>query len=202
MSDPNFWIPITLGDQTEEKIQTAIAACHQVHVFTVQTLNDYFFDHAEMYFYGNFRRELNLYVLRENLSRQAQRYSLTRASEKTFPYFNAHKKFEGDKFVAVKPLTRKDYNEIQLQSRQVWRKYMALDSLITTAYGTVFLDESWVEVVQAQCRQREIEFEIVPFLMHSATISLSSEEQRIQFHLHDPHTKFGKLARKEMKKYA
>lgn len=201
------WIPISFSDAaTPQALEAAINACHRVHIFTVETLNNYFIDHAEMYPYYNFRRELNLFLRDEmpfthgyELLQAAQRYSLVRAAEKTFPYFNENKKIKRNKFVPVEPIHWDAYNEIQIEARKVWRKYLALDSLITTTYGSIFLEGDWVEVLTEQAAEQGAVFEMTPFLMHSVTVFFSGEETRLRFNLHHVDTKFGKSAKREMK---
>lgn len=192
----DFWIPISFGsEETEEKIVRAITSCWQIHVFTLETLNDYFIDHAEPYLYRNFRKELNLFLRDAEENFHAQRYSLVRAAEKTFPYFSENKKFKGKKFIQVKPIPAENYREITVPTRQVWKKYLALNGLITTVYGTIFLADCWIEVLESQALKNKISFDMIPYLWHSVTIHLSQERQEIKFNLHDQFSKFGKVVK-------
>jgi hypothetical protein len=200
MSEANFWIKVDFhNEETEEKVLAGIAACYRVHSYTIETLNDYFIDHLENYRYHFFRRELGIFILKENLTQYAPRYSLVRAAEKSFPLFNEQKHFKNRKFVPVKPIPLEEYNEIQFENRKIWRKYLALNNLITTTFGSIFLSQNWIEVVERQVEVLGISMNSVPFLMHSVTLMRQQESWAIRFNLHDPDSKFGKLARKEMK---
>lgn len=196
-----FWIPITFSNQeTEEKIEAAINACLTVHHWTLAVLNDYFVSHAEPYLYRHFRIQLNEYLNLQKDWLPAQRYSLIRAAEKTFPYFSENKKFKGKKFIRVKPINSLDYNEIQIETRQVWKKYLALNGLITTAYGTIFLSDEWADILEEQVAGKSIDFELIPYLWHSVTIYRDIKgESKLRFNLHEIHTKFGRRAEKEVK---
>lgn len=204
-----YWIPISFNnEETEIKLEWAITACHEVHLYTIDTLNSYFLFHAENYLYSAFRRELNLFLKGDlpfpakfNLLEKAQRYSLVRAAEKSFPYFNENKKFKKEKFIPVKPLTIEQYNEIQIPTRQVWHKYMVLNDLITTVYGTINLEEGWANIIDDQAEAKGIPFNTFPFMAHSITILWSERETKLKFNLHDAHTKFGKKAKQETKKF-
>lgn len=202
MSD--YWIPITYSDSTGEKLEKAIAACHRVHVFTLKTLNDYFIDHAENYLLKGLRRELAIYLRNHKETLVAQHYSLTKAAEQTFPYFSENKKINNKgKFIAVKPIPVEKYKNIQIETRQVWRKFLALNSLITTAYGTIYFEATeWPEIVADQAAEKGIRFDTVPFLWHSVVIHVASGESKLHFNLHEPDSKFGKRSMKEKKQYA
>lgn len=192
----DFWIPVSFNGRTHENLSLAITSCHRVHTITVIRLNNHFSAHAEVYKYNQFREEFYHILKEENLP--AQRYSLINAAEKTFPYFNQNKKIKKGKFIPVDPLPREDFHEIQFETRQVWKKYLVLNSLITTAYGNIDLDESWVNVIGEQAEEREIAFESIPLLWHSVTLFLSDEEQKIKFNLHKPDSRFGKEALKRV----
>lgn len=197
----DYWIPITYSEDTAERLKAAIAACYQVHLYTLEQLNTYFLFHAENYRLGAFRHELAVYLKKNKLD--AQHYSLTKAAEQTFPYFTENKKINGDgKFVFVEPVAPENYQNIQIEPRQVWQKYLALNSLITTCYGTIQLDEQrWPEIVGEQAAAKNIEFSAVPFYWHSVVIHVDDAEPLLRFNLHEPNSKFGKRARKEMKQH-
>lgn len=201
MSD--YWIPISYDEETAEKLRLAVAACHRVHVFTLKTLNNYFIAHAENLLLGDFRRELATFLRSDKKVSAAQHYSLMKAAEKTFPYYTENKKINDQgKFIAVKPIPIKKYKNIYIETRQVWRKYLALNSLITTAHGTIYLNEhEWPQIVANQAAEKGVGFDTVPFLWHSAIIHLDSVEPKLRFNLHEPDSKFGKRAKKAMKQY-
>lgn len=197
----DFWIPVSFNSElTEQKFAKAIDTCHLVHIFTVDALNNYFLALAEKYPYTLFRKELMVFIKEQKLVQHAQRYSLIRAAEKSFPYFSARCKLNSNsKFVKVNPQTADQYNEIQFLSRQVWYKYMALNSLITTAYGTISLEDEWPQILTDQAESQGIPFKTIPFLAHSATLSLNGDKAKIKFNLHSLNSKFGKRARQEMR---
>lgn len=199
MSD--FWIPITYEEETAQKLTAAVAACRRVHVFTLQTLNEYFIDHADNLLLGNFRHELATFLSRNKKRLPAQHYSLTKAAEQTFPYYTENKKINDQgKFIAVKAIPPKKYKNIQIETRQVWRKYLALNSLITTTHGTVFLDEQqWTQIMANQAAEKKIGFDTVPFLWHSVVIHVDPVAPKLRFNLHEPDTKFGRRSKKAMK---
>lgn len=194
----DFWIPISYDDDTQARLASGIYSCYLVHCFTVQTLNDYFLDHLESYPLVNFRRELAIFLResKENLS--AQHYSMTKAAEKTFPYFTENKKIIDGKFVAVAPIRARYYQQIQIEPRQIWRKYLALNSLITTVYGTIYLEESWPDILAAQAAEKKIEFGAAPFLWHSILVHADPQQPRLRFNLHEPDSKFSRRRQQEM----
>lgn len=197
------WIPINYDDNTRLRLVSAVRACHRVHAYTVETLNDYFIDHAESYPLSSFRYELALFLSDHKDSLTAQHYALTKAAEKSFPYFTENKKINGDgKFIPVKPILLQDYSDIQIESRRIWRKYLALNDLITTAYGTLYLDNAtWMQTVEAQATEKNVTFEAVPFLWHSVTVRVDLEEPKLRFNLHEPDSKFSKLQQQGMRYY-
>lgn len=201
MSEHNFWIPARFEDeQIGWRVTNGINACYRVHSYTVEELNNYFIFHLESYRYHLYRRELGILIKNEKLTQFAPRYSLVRAAERTFPYWNEHKKFRRNQFVPVEPIARDEYNDIQFESRKIWRKYLALNNLITTSYGTLYLDGQWVDTAKRQAEEMEIAFSAVPFLMHSVTLRDGRDGTwLLHFNLHSPDSKFGKLARQEMR---
>ena len=201
MSD--HWIPVTYYDQTADNLEKVVADCHKVHIFTLKALNDYFVAHTENLSLGDFRRDFAGF-LRNNLNDTvAQHYTLTKAAEKTFPYFSENKKINNrGKFIAVKPIPAKDYKDIQIETRKIWRKYLALNNLITTAHGTLYLEkEKWPEIIAEQAAEKGVGFDTVPFLWHSAVIHVDSGDAKLRFNLHEPDSKFGKQAMKGKKQY-
>lgn len=200
----DHWIPITYSDETAEKLEKAVAACYSVHLYTLKTLNDYFIAYAENLLLGEFRKGFAKWLRESKKISVTQHYTLTKAAEKTFPYFSENKKINNQgKFVTVKPIPVKKYHDIQIETRKVWHKYLALNSLITTAYGTIYLDEhQWPEIAASQAAEKGIGFDMVPFLWHSVVIHVDSEDSKLRFNLHDPNSKFGKKSKKEMKQYA
>lgn len=202
MSD--YWIPISYNETTAENLKTAVETCHSVHLFTLKTLNDYFIHHTENLLLGDFRAQLAKFFRDNKKVSMAQHYSLTKAAEKTFPYFSENKKInKNGKFIAVRPIPLEKYHEIQIEKRQVWRKYLALNSLITTTYGTIYLDvEKWPEIIAEQAAEKGIPFDTVPFLWHSVVIHVDSEDSKLRFNLHEPDSKFGKRAKKGMRQFA
>lgn len=201
MSD--HWIPINYDEDVAQRLDAALYSCYRVHTFTLKELNHYFIAHAENLLLGDFRRQLAEFLRRGKESLAAQHYTLTKAAEKTFPYFTENKKINGEgKFIAVEPIPVENYIDIQIETRQVWRKYLALNSLITTAYGTIYLDEKeWPEIVANQAAEKGIGFDTVPFLWHSILIRVVAGEPMLKFNLHEPDSKFGKRGTKEMKQY-
>lgn len=200
MSD--YWIPIEMDENTQIRLEKALSSCYQVHLFTLKALNDNFMDHAENLLLGDFRKKLAKFLKINKQSLIAQQYSLWRAAEKTFPYFTENKKINSDgKFIAVLPIDYAYYKEIQIEKRQVWQKYLALNSLITTSYGTIYLDkEKWPEILISQAAEKNVPFDMSPFLWHSVLIRIGSEPQ-LRFNLHNPDSKFGRKAKKAMKQY-
>jgi len=201
MSD--HWIPITYTDNTTEKLEKAIAACHKVHVYTLKTLNNYFIAHTENLLLREFRKGFAEFLPSVRKGAVAQHYTLTKAAEKTFPYFSENKKInKNGKFITVKPIPVKEYRDIQIETRQVWQKYLALNSLITTTYGTIYLEkDEWPEIVENQAAEKGIEFDIVPFLWHSVVIHVEPGAAKLRFNLHEPHSKFGRRSMKKMKQH-
>lgn len=194
------WIPIYFkSEDVSARFEEAIDACQWVHAYTVETMNEYFISHAEPYPFTNFRIELAVILQREKEQLHAQRYSLVRAAEKTFPYWNENKKIKRKKFVPVEPIPKEKYSDIWIETRQVWKKYLALYQMITTAYGSVYLDESWTEIVREQLAEKKSVFTALPFLAHSVTIR-RGEIWQIRFNLHNPKSVYGKIAKKEMQK--
>lgn len=201
MATHGFWIPVSFGSEdTLENFKNALSACHSVHTYTLQALNDYFISHAEPYPYVNFRIELMLFLSKNRMQLPAQRYSLIRASEKTFPYFTENKKIKKGKFVPVDPIERENYCEMQIESRHIWRKYLALNGLITTGYGSIFLTDDWTDILSEQAAEKGIAFDTVPYLWHSILLHFEEGRNEIRFNLHEPDSVFGKMARKEMRK--
>lgn len=201
MSD--FWIPITYDASTGERLEHALADCYKAHVYTLKTLNNYFIAHTENLLLREFRRGFASWLRDNKKGSVAQHYSISRAAEKTFPYFSENKKINNKgKFIAVKPIPVEKYKEIQIESRYVWRKYLALNNLITTAHGTLYLEaEKWPEIIANQAAEKGIGFDIIPSLWHSVLIHIDPEDAKLRFNLHEPDSKFGKRSMKEMKKH-
>lgn len=169
----DFWIPITFSsEETEENLQLAVGHCHLVHVYTLEQMNNYFAKHAETLRYANFRPELLSFIKEDRMTNFAQYYSLIHAAEATFPYFAEHKSFGKP----VEPINQKDYTTIQIKARKIWRKYMSLNDLITTAYGTIYLDENWTEIAISQAETKKLFFWQIPDAMHSITLDIASKK--------------------------
>jgi hypothetical protein len=200
----DFWIPIDFSEDTNVRLYNAVMACHLVHTYTLENLNSYFLFHAENYLLQNFRKELVIFLKERKENLPAQYYSLVRAAEKTFPYFSENKKFnKKGKFLDVKPIPSVDYKDIQIETRLVWRKYLALNNLITTTYGSIHLDEkNWSDIVAEQAAGKGIDFDAVPFYWHSIVVRVDGDNSTLRFNLHEPYSKFGKRAKKEMKAHA
>ena len=188
-----------MSEETEENLEKGLKACYRVHIFTLQTLNDYFLKNLESLRLGDFRIELAHFLKDNKSDLMAQHYSMTKAAEKTFPYFTENKKInKNGKFIAVKPIPVENYRDIQIEARQVWRKYLALNSLITTSHGTVYLEENkWPEIIANQAAEKGIGFDAIPFYWHSVVIRLKAGEPMLRFNLHEPDSKFGIRSKKE-----
>jgi len=201
MSD--FWIPITYDETAAKKLEKAVIACHKVHVYTLKTLNEYFITHTENLLLREFRKGFAEFLPSVRKGAVAQHYTLTKAAEKTFPYFSENKKInKNGKFITVKPIPAKEYRDIQIESRQVWHKYLALNSLITTTYGTIHLEkDEWPEILASQAAEKGIGFDFVPLLWHSIVIHLESGNDKLRFNLHEPNSKYGKRSIREMKQH-
>lgn len=195
-----FWIPITFSsEETEEKIQKAVEACWQVHVFTLDALNDYFKKYKTQLNYRDFRGTLAKYIAQEELIKFAQQYSLRKAAEQTFPYFSYRKSFDKKgKLIPVAPIYSREYTEIQIQSRKIWAKYMVLNNLITTVYGSIYLGENWGDSVERQAVFHEIPFSNIPDLMHSITIDI--QEKHLCLNLHNKDSRYGRKTHKNRRK--
>lgn len=194
----NFWIPISFtNSETTEKLHRAIAALQQVHNWTVEYLNGYWLDNLTMPAYKDFRPDLEKYIKREKLLITAQRYSILRAAEQTFPYVSESIFLDGEGKVCLAP--PREIDSIQIESRKVWRKYLAKGYGITTGYGTIFLEGKWKETLRQQAEGTPID--LIPFLWHSLTIKhIEFDRWKAKFNLHSQYSKFGDEAKKELEK--
>lgn len=198
----DYWIPINVDQDVQVLLEKAVTACYRAHVFTLDALNNFFIKNTEHLLVRDFKADFALFLSTHRGELRAQQYSLWRASEKTFPYFRENKKInKNGKFFPVKPIDPNDYKEIQIEKREVWQKYLALNSLITTSYGTIFLDEEkWPEIMVMQALDKKVSFDMVPFLWHSVTVRMGSEP-KLRFNLHDLDSRFGKKAKKAIKQH-
>lgn len=195
----NFWIEaIWDREESAEKAVNALSALEIAHEWTVNYLNAYFLGEGRMPSFIDIRPDLNEMIKKKKLWRYVQRYSLERTTEKTFPYFSDQNKFtEKGEFFPVPP---QEINEIQIRSRDVWKRHLARGSGLTTSYGMIFLEGDWKKTLREQAG--EIELDFFPFLWHSILVRYEETEKKwwVRFNYHLPLSKEGEKARKIMEK--
>lgn len=194
-----FWIDIEFGDEDVAtfKLVKALSACKKVHEWTVEVLNSYWSVYLRMPKYREFRKDLSRYIAENRLLNKTQQYSLYKAAEQTFPYV-ASQISVNEKWEATPASPLKEYKEIQIKSRKIWKRYLANDYGITTTYGTIFPVGDWKNVVREQAG--EIPLDLVPFLWHSISVWNSRKGWKMRFNMNNPDSKAGKRAIKEMRK--
>lgn len=197
MANSEHWIDVSFEDEkTNERLEKALKSLQQMHNWTINYLNLYLLKNASTPKYRNIRGEANLYIKKEKLKRNTQRYSLEKATEQSFPYFSSKPKFDDNfKLIPVEPTT---ISEIQIKARKVWKRYLATGGGITTTYGTIYLEGDWKKTLREQAD--EIAVDLFPYLWHSIVLKKENDQWKIKFKYHSPDTKQGKQAEKELEK--
>jgi hypothetical protein len=198
MNNHNFWIPISFANSelSIERLEKAISVCQQVHSWTVDYINGYWLGNLIIPQYQVFRPTLWKFIRKKKLLKDAQRYSLIRASEQTFPYVVEALYVDEKKEVHLAQTEKVD--SIQIEARRVWRRYLAKDYGITTTYGTIFPEGDWKRTIREQMEGTPID--LIPFLWHSITVRREENRWEIQFNFHKQNDRFGEKAKKELEK--
>lgn len=188
----NFYFPVSFSsDETAPKLKIAIEECHRIHNYTVNWINRYWLDNARVPSLKEFYPTLSRYLSEEEPLKYTQRYSLIRAVEQTFPFATSQIQIAArKKIVLAEPL--EEYNTIQIQTRKVWQKYLALYGFITTTYGSIYPEGNWKEIVRNQAEN--VPVDVIPFLWHSVTVQKKKENWQMCFNLHQSGTPYGQKA--------
>lgn len=200
MKENNFWMPVTFSDEkTAQRLQDALDALQEVHDWTMDYLKEYLVENLGVPPYKGFQEKLTILSRRKKLFRWTQQYSMRRTAEQTFSYFYTQYQMDEGKITLVKPRT---VDRIQIQAREVWRKYLALYGLISTRYGPMYPNDladgtSWRSVLREQAGSAEPD--LIPFLWHSVTVKMTEDGWQMRFNLHRKKFRFGKEAVKKWK---
>jgi hypothetical protein len=192
-----FWIDVSLQDEeAEKKVMKAIETMQEVHNWTVALLNHRFVRYKNITPYAEFRKDFNKLIRKEKLWRYAQRYSLERAAEKTFPYYsnNIRTNYDAD----LLPVQPDKINEITIRARKVWKKYLAQGRGITTIYGMIFLEGDWKKILREQAG--DIPIDLFPYLWHSVTLRQEDMSWKLKFNHHAENSIYGDKARDELER--
>jgi hypothetical protein len=192
-----FWIDVSLQDEkSEEKLLKAIDILHYIHTWTVVHLNRRFIQDKNITPYADFRKDLNTLIRKQKLWRYAQRYSLERAAEKTFPYYSASIRLNKD--ANLVPVQPSEDREITIRARKVWKKYLAEGRGITTIYGMIFFEGEWKKILREQAG--DIPIDLFPYLWHSVTIRPDESGWKLRFNFHPQNSVYGAMAQAELEK--
>lgn len=194
------WIHISVvSDYTDIQIQQSIADCYMVHLWTLATLKEQFLKTLEIPPNQELDINLTLFVYMNELRKHTQRFTLSRAMEKTAAQFRRELRVEEDKIEFPSPIAQEDYNELDIQSRKIWHRYLEQYSGISTTYGMFLLEGEWKNILLNQAREIRVTPSYLPLLWYSVTVKKEETGYRLKFNLHDPTSIQGKRARRKLR---
>lgn len=168
----HFWIPFsTYSERADLQITQALDACHTVHLWTMETCKEQFIQTLRVPTLRELKYLLTPYVQTYKLRRYAQRYTLTKASEKAAAQFRQEVIVKSNgKIHFPKRIEREEYQELTVQSRQIWQRYLEDYEAISTTFGMLTLEGDWQDILFEQAQAMGVKMEYLPHLWHSVTI--------------------------------
>lgn len=177
------WIEISLDSyEMGRKLRDGIALSYKMHQWAMDVLRRHWIEKMQV-LTVNEMQPMMTYWLRENGEEAVlQRFSLDIALSRTILYFNNNLQAvsveEGshnsqDIVVQVSlpnDVVCADWNKIDIQARQVWKRYLEDHGRLTTHYGTVFLEGDWTDQMRGYAKDLGVTLDILPHIWNSITL--------------------------------
>lgn len=216
------WIEVSLESyEMSRRLRDAIQVAYQVHVWAMDLLKSHWMDTMQVLTINEMQPMMTYWLRERGLEEKAQRYALDASLAQTAIYFNNGLRLadtgrrDHNPSVSVlipPPAPEKEWNSLEIQSRQIWRKYLEDFGRLTTAYGTLFLEGEWPEEMRGYAEDLGVRLELVPALWQSITIKEvpilddepdpDAELWMIRFNFFKPDSFAGKKRAKKGKMYA
>lgn len=200
-----YWIKVVSeSKETDNKIGSALNACYDAHIWTLDTLKHIWERDLEIPRSSELGPELTRYILssqaRKDFYKGTARFSLNRAVEKASNEFRQKLQVvEGEVQYPDNP-PKLPYLELEIPTRKIWNKYINSYGRISTHYGYLYLEDDWVDVVKQQVADIGIkEISYFTYFIYSTTIRQDEIGWSIHFHLHPPTSSLGKKAARKAK---
>lgn len=206
--EPTFWIMVSLeSEEMGAKIRRALNMSYGVHLWAMKRIKEKWAKTLEVPRFSELSPELTQYISEytdRNSEVPAQRYALNLAVHKAVSRFHQEVRVVGEGITEdgtertvhlPKDEPRGPYVQLDIQARSIWRKYIEQYGQVSTAYGMVFLEGDWREVLEQQAEYLGVSMQLLPYLWHSATIvegSYKGEDWQIRFNFHHPKSSTGK----------
>jgi hypothetical protein len=197
-----FWIDVEPeSDEMDIKLSTALDICYEIYLWTLDTVAEIWINEKQVPRVGNLSKQLTQKIRDNARYREVQRYTLNKVIEAGITQFNQELGIEDDgRVVFPTPIKRDDYQTFTIPARGIWKKYLEDFSRISTAYGLLFVQGEWIEVLKNQAKNKKISMDYMPYLWHSVTIKKQGGMWQIHFNLHEVESHRGKVAQKKMKR--
>lgn len=179
----DHWIPVAIySDFLGREVGKAIDAAYKVHLWTLERLSSRYRQHIFTADIADFKKELTIYSRQEKLYRDAQRFTLDQAMLRTIAWFREEDKYRSwkEKF-PPDPIPRKEYTEIEIEPREIWKDYIERYGQISTVFGMLTLEGDWQKILHRQARQMKIAPKELPKHWKSLTIKQEDGGYKIRF---------------------
>lgn len=194
------WIDVSLeNDDMEQTLRTSFEACYSAYVWTFDYMVSYWRKHKETptqeLVIAKFRKR------KENFSNDdvTQKQSLVYAIQQAMRDFHSQMKIsqsdqEGVSYqVTMPPLPSPEgYQEVTVNSRAKWRKYIQNFGGVSTIYGWLNLEGDWQRVFETEARRLKTSLDTLSYMCHSMTIREHENRWQVRFNYHSPRSKVGK----------
>lgn len=209
MSKENFWIEVEMeSETTAAAIQKAMSQCETVRLWAYQEMREKWDISSGIAKSSDLLAALTLFVRQEGLD-TVQRYSLVTAVNQVVSEFNSRLLENretapiGEVRVITLPYPPQPTpyaQQLTIQSRAVWGRYLAQYGRISTVYGGVYLLGDWQIVLIEQSRSLEISERLLSYLWYAATLEYEGKRWRLCFHAHRPTSVNGRKRKQEGKR--
>jgi len=196
----HFWIEVSPESAfTEEGLTAAIEDCMSIHEWAMEEME-------KLWREGNFNPQANLlsarmggYLRSQGSPVRAQRYSQVHALNRAVARFrqemveDMEPGMTGVSFRFPNPSPTLAYEEIAIEGRSLWGKYVYQDGRVSTVFGSLFLEGDWEQTLAEQARLHGVTIEMLSYLWYSATVKkIGGGPWLLRFNVHDPRSKMGK----------
>jgi hypothetical protein len=168
------------------KLRTAVQYSYAMHKWAMGLLRKHWLENMTVLTVNELQPMMTYWMREQGMEPLVQRYGMDTALVRTVNHFNNGLKplsvqAQGGQEEAVIRMpteaTAEEWDRIDIQSRQVWRRYLEDYGRLTTSYGVLFLEGDWTQEMRGYAEDLEVKLEILPHLWNSVTLREGAEKE-------------------------
>lgn len=180
------WIKVSLESlEMGRKLRSAVAQSYLMHQWAMNLLREHWLSHMIVLTVNELQPMMTFWMREQGMDVAVQRYGMDIALSRTVLHFNdglrpvsvVGDRMQGESAVILLPqeVAEKEWKKIDIQARQVWKRYLEDYGRLTTHYGTLFLEGDWPAEMRGYSDDLGVRLEILPHLWNSVTLQEGAE---------------------------